>query len=159
VILNFNKLVSKLCCNFSIPIVHSQMHVHQNKFLAQIFILYISQFEPSSTSLHNVQSIVECWSQNAVQNIEKQKQKKIVHFTKSIFKNCNIRIHTKYPTENTASTSVCTPKNLTLYYHCKLLTTPTLITPHMRIWVLRLQSGEDMGLSELTSHSKCSAQI
>lgn len=84
------------------------------------------------------------------------KTKKIVHFTKSIFKNCNIRFHTKYPTENTASTSVCTPKNLTLYYHCKLLTTPTLITPHMRIWVLRLQSGEDMGLSELTSHSKCS---
>jgi hypothetical protein len=49
------------------------MHVHQNKVLAQTFILYISPFEPSSTSLHNVQSIVEFSSQNAVQNIEKQK--------------------------------------------------------------------------------------
>jgi hypothetical protein len=86
VILNFNKLVSKLCCNFSIPIFHSQLYVHQNKLLAQIFILYISQFEPSSTSLHNVQSIVECSSQNAVQNIEKQQLKNIAHFTKSILK-------------------------------------------------------------------------
>jgi cell division FtsZ-interacting protein ZapD len=40
--------VSKLCCNFSIPIFHSQMHIHQNKVMAQTFILHMNGPKPRS---------------------------------------------------------------------------------------------------------------
>lgn len=50
-VLDLNKLVSKLCCNFSIPIFHSQMHIHQNKSMGETFILHMNGNKPQSVLL------------------------------------------------------------------------------------------------------------